>query len=95
MGIPLSLLVLAAGAILAFAVTGSTSGIDVQTVGWILMAAGFVGLLLSLIMWETWAGGAFWTRRAYDGPPPARRRYPAATTGRSRRVVHEEEEGRY
>jgi hypothetical protein len=95
MGIPLSLLVIAFGAVLAFAVTGSTSGIDVQTVGWILMAAGFVGLLLSLIMWESWAGGGFWSRRAYDGPPA--RRYPATTTarGRGRRVVHEEEEQRY
>lgn len=69
MGIPLSLLVIAGGAILSFAVTGSTSGVDIQTVGWILMAVGFVGLLLSLIMWESWAGGAFWSRaRYYDEP---------------------------
>jgi hypothetical protein len=72
MGIPVSLLLIAGGAILAFAVTGRSSAIDIPTVGWILMAAGFVGLLLSLIMWDSWAGGGFWTRRRE--PPP--RRYP-------------------
>lgn len=85
MGIPVSILLIAAGAILAFAVTGHASGIDIHTVGWILMAAGLVGLVLSMIMWDSWAGGGFWSHRrtvAYnDGPPPAPRR---------RRVVHED-----
>jgi hypothetical protein len=72
MGIPVSLLLVAAGAILAFAVTGSPSGVDIQTVGWILIAAGVLGLVLSLILWESWAGGGFWTSR----DPRARRRPP-------------------
>ena len=76
MGIPLSLFVLAAGAILAFAVTGTSDTIDIQAVGWILMAAGLVGLLLSLVLWDTWAGGGFWSRGPRPGdrvprrPPP-------------------------
>jgi hypothetical protein len=72
MGIPVSILLLAAGAILAFAVTGTTSGVNIHAVGWILMAAGVLGLVLSLIMWDSWAGGGFWSRRpvAYDPPPP-------------------------
>jgi thiosulfate reductase cytochrome b subunit len=70
MGIPVSILLLAAGAILAFAVTGSTSGLDIHAVGWILMAAGLVGLVLSLIMWDSWAGGGYWRRDV----APARRR---------------------
>jgi hypothetical protein len=70
MGIPVSLFLIAAGAILAFAVTATSSSIDVNAVGWILMATGFVGLLLSLILWDTWAGGGFWARR--DAPPPRR-----------------------
>ena len=70
MGIPVSLFLIAAGAILAFAVTATSSSIDVNTVGWILMATGFVGLLLSFILWDTWAGGGFWARR--DVPPPRR-----------------------
>jgi hypothetical protein len=75
MGIPVSLIVIAIGAILAFAVTGTSSAVDIPTVGWILMAAGFIGLLLSLVMWDTWAGGGYWRRRTYvDGPPPPGRR---------------------
>jgi hypothetical protein len=70
MGVPLSLFLIAGGAILAFAVTGSASGIDIQSVGWILMAVGFVGLLLSLVMWDTWMGGGYWNRDPYE-----RRRY--------------------
>ncbi len=77
MGIPVSLLVLAVGAILAFAVTGHSSSVNIHTVGWILMAAGLVGLLLSLIMWDTWAGGGFWR----GGPgPQARDPYDEAPT---------------
>jgi hypothetical protein len=71
MGIPLSLFLVAGGAILAFAVTGTANGIDIQTVGWILMIAGVVLLVLSLIMWDTWAGGGFWSRGS--APPPRRR----------------------
>jgi uncharacterized protein DUF6458 len=70
MGIPISLFLLTGGAILAFAVTGTSSAVDVQAVGWILMAAGLLGLLLSLVMWDTWAGGGFW----HSAPPPDRRR---------------------
>jgi hypothetical protein len=57
MGIPVSLLIIAAGAILAFAITGQSNVVDVDTVGWILMIVGAVGLLLSLVMWDSWAGG--------------------------------------
>jgi phosphate/sulfate permease len=74
MGIPVSLLVAAAGAILAFAVTDQSSAVNVHAVGWILMAAGIVGLLLSFVLWDTWAGGAFWSTR--DAPPPRRPRRP-------------------
>jgi phosphate/sulfate permease len=70
MGIPVSLLVLAAGAILAFAVTGTSSEVNIQVVGWILMAAGFVGLLLSLIIWESWHHGVSPGGRAPRRPPP-------------------------
>jgi hypothetical protein len=70
MGIPVSLFLGAAGAILAFAVDAQSDVVDVHTVGWILMAAALVGLLLSLIMWDSWAGGGYWTRR--DVPPPRR-----------------------
>jgi len=69
-GVPVSLLLIAGGAILAFAVTGSASGIDLHTVGWILLAVGLLGLVLSLIVWDSWAGGGYWTHRGRRPPPP-------------------------
>ena len=45
-----SLFLIAVGAILAFAVTESVAGIDLQTVGWILMVVGVVGLILGLVL---------------------------------------------
>jgi Flp pilus assembly protein protease CpaA len=53
MGIGASLFLIVVGAILAFAVTAEVSGIDITTVGWILMIAGGIGLLLSLVLWST------------------------------------------
>lgn len=52
MGIGVSLFLLAAGAILALAVNTEVSGLDIQTVGYILMVVGGIGLLFSLI----WVG---------------------------------------
>jgi Domain of unknown function (DUF6458) len=43
-----SLFVIAVGAILYFAVTASVAGIDVQTVGLILMVIGVIGFVLAL-----------------------------------------------
>ncbi|MBI1378517.1 MAG: hypothetical protein GC157_13685 [Frankiales bacterium] len=50
MGIGFSILLLAAGAILAFAVDATVAGVDIHTVGWILMGAGVLGLIWSLIL---------------------------------------------
>ena len=44
-----SLFLVAVGAILRFAVTATVSGIDLQTVGLILMIVGAVGAILSVI----------------------------------------------
>jgi Domain of unknown function (DUF6458) len=48
LGIGTSIFLIAAGAILRYAVTVSVSGIELQTVGLILMIAGIVGLVISL-----------------------------------------------
>jgi hypothetical protein len=56
MGVSVSLVVIAAGAILAFAVTATTEGVDLEAVGWILMGVGLFGLIVSLIFWSTWGG---------------------------------------
>lgn len=54
MTIGTSLVLIAVGAILKYAVTGSVSGIDIQTVGVILMIVGVVGLVLSLLYMTLW-----------------------------------------
>jgi hypothetical protein len=64
MGIGISLLLVAAGAILIWAVNVTVSGVELTTVGWILLAVGAAGALLSLIFWSSWGG---W------GPPDRRR----------------------
>ncbi len=56
MGISLSILLVAAGAVLAWAVSAETSGVDIQLVGIILFIVGIVGLVLSLVFWSSWGG---------------------------------------
>jgi hypothetical protein len=50
MSIGASIFLFALGAILRYAVTESVSGIDIPTVGTILMVAGVIGLLASLAL---------------------------------------------
>lgn len=50
MTIGASLFLIAAGAILRYAVTANVKSVDLQTVGVILMVVGVVGLLLGIVM---------------------------------------------
>ncbi|AXH96323.1 DUF6458 family protein [Ornithinimicrobium avium] len=50
MGIGLGIVLLVIGAILAFAVDYAISGVELQTIGYILMAAGVLALLLGLVL---------------------------------------------
>jgi Domain of unknown function (DUF6458) len=61
MGIGVSMLLIAVGAILIWAVDVSVSGLELKTIGWILLIVGAVGALLSVIFWSTW-GGTFGRR---------------------------------
>jgi hypothetical protein len=71
MGLSTSIFLIAAGAILKFAVTWQVNNVDLQAVGVILMVVGGIGLVLSLIFWSSWGG--FGRREVYvDGG--ARRR---------------------
>ena len=56
MGIGVSIILIAVGAVLAFAVHVTTSGFNVNTVGYILLVVGIVGALISLIFWSSWGG---------------------------------------
>jgi membrane protein implicated in regulation of membrane protease activity len=49
-----SVFLIAVGAILRYAVTATVSGISIQTIGLILMLAGVLGLVLSLIFLFAW-----------------------------------------
>lgn len=63
-GIGFGIFLVAVGAILRYAVTAEVAGIDIGTVGVILMVAGAVLFLLSLFF-------VVWARQsAAGGPPP-------------------------
>lgn len=75
MGIGVSLLLIAVGAILIWAVDVSVSGLELKTIGWILLIVGAVGALLSMIFWSSWGGFGGLRRDSvrddrYDRPPP-------------------------
>jgi hypothetical protein len=66
MGLSTSIVVIAVGAILRFAVTVTTTGFNLHTIGVILMVVGAIGLVLSLVFWSAWGGfgsGAYRRRR--------------------------------
>ena len=66
--IGLSLLLMAVGAILAWAVNETVAGLDIVVVGWILMVVGVIGLVLSLLFWASFAPFARRDDRERHGP---------------------------
>jgi hypothetical protein len=78
MGIGASIFLIALGAILAFAVDFQVSGLDINVIGWILMAVGVLGLILTMVIWaprRRAASTVVQERRIVDDPnnppPPA------------------------
>jgi hypothetical protein len=82
MTVGLSLLLIATGAILRYAISADVEGVNLDEVGLILMIVGVVGFVISLI-YEAIAVGErsryyrFWARDRYPppGPDDATRRY--------------------
>jgi Domain of unknown function (DUF6458) len=66
MGIGTSIFLIAVGAILRYAVTVTVEGVELQTVGLILMIVGIIGLVISLVV-------IFMAR---EGPPRRPDDYP-------------------
>jgi hypothetical protein len=70
MGIGASVFLIAVGAILAFAVNVTVSGLDLAVVGYILMIAGVIGLALTLFIFaprnRASSGAVVEERRVYD-----------------------------
>jgi len=74
-GIVISLILVAFGAILAFAVNNDGGSVDPQVVGVILIVIGIVVFMISLVLWRTWWGAGFWSPAYGPGPDaPVRRR---------------------
>ena len=77
MGLIISLIVMAVGAILTWGVNSNGGSVNVDVVGVVLMIVGFVLFLISLLLWRTWWGAGFWGwgPGPYDeGAPVVRRR---------------------
>jgi hypothetical protein len=98
MGVGVGLVLIAAGAILTWAVNASLSGLNIHAVGVILLILGIVLVMLDLLWWQSWSMGrpmGPMRRRAVyvdDGVTPVAPVAPAPPAGR-RVVVDEEEVG--
>jgi hypothetical protein len=89
LGIGFSILLLAVGAVLAFAVNAVVPHVDLVTAGVILMVAGAVGLLMSLTIWGPRRRGA----DPYAGTDRTVVRDRMATPDGDRTVVRETTNG--
>jgi hypothetical protein len=87
MGISVSILLIAVGAILTWGVTAEAEGLDVSAIGVILMIVGLLGLVISMIFWSSWGG--FRRRAGYVEGGPVRTTTPSAP--RRTTVVEEED----
>ena len=93
MGTGASIFLIAAGAVLTFAVETQANGVDLDAIGVILMVVGILGLLFTLVLWDDWRPGA--RRRDYvddevivrDDPLIVEER-PAVRRSVSRRAYH-------
>jgi hypothetical protein len=70
MGLGVSIFLIAVGAILTWAVNATVSGLELQTIGVILMVVGALGLVLSMIFWSSWGGFHASERRTYVDDRP-------------------------
>lgn len=70
MGLALSLILVAGGAILVWGVNKEVAGLDLDAIGVILIVIGIIGAVLSMVFWSSWGG---WNRRrstyVEEGPP--------------------------
>ena len=80
-GLVVSLILIAAGAILVWAVNAEPEGLDIDVVGVVLIVIGLIGFLLSMLFWSSWGGpGSFRRRATYVEGDVAYRRPARRTT---------------
>lgn len=89
MTLPVSLVLIAVGAILTWGVEDNAENINLDAIGWILMVVGLIGFLIALFLGPPWGPGFFRRTTYVEGDPYARRSWYG---GGRRRVVEEEEE---
>lgn len=80
MGIGGSIFLIAVGAVLAFAVDYQIWWLDINVAGWVLMVAGALGLIVTLVLWGRRRGASTVAERHHYrehedagpgyGPPP-------------------------
>jgi hypothetical protein len=82
MGMGVGILLIAVGAILAFAVTVDTtsSGINLHTIGIILLVVGALGTALSMFFWSSWGGVGGRSRTSTTTTAPGAPVAPGSTT---------------
>ena len=93
MGFVVSLLIIALGAILTWGVNDTSSSVNLDVIGVVLMGVGIVGFILTLWFWESWWGGGYFRRTRYAGGQPGYN-YGASSWRRPARsgyVVEEED----
>jgi hypothetical protein len=56
MGVAMSIVMIAVGAILRFAVSVTTTGFNLHSIGLILIILGAISLLISILFWSSWGG---------------------------------------
>jgi hypothetical protein len=89
MGLGVSLLLVAAGAILVWGVTEEPSGLNLDAIGVVLIVIGIVGFVLSLLLWRSWWGPGYFSRSTYVEDAPDRPWYGGR---RGRRATYVEED---
>jgi hypothetical protein len=90
MGLGVSLVLVAAGAILVWGITDEPSGLDLDAIGVILIVIGIIGFVLSMLLWRSWWGPGYFARSTYvEGAAPVDRPW---YYGRQRRTTYVEEE---
>ena len=90
MGLPVSLILIAAGAILAWGITDEPSGLNLDAIGVILIVIGIIGFILTLLMWQSWWGPGYFNRAGYVEGGPERPWYHGGY-GRRRTTYVEDE----
>ena len=68
MGFGASIVLIATGAVLRWAVTDNLDNVNLATIGLILLIVGIVGMIASFLFWSSWGGfGGYRRTRTSDG----------------------------